>query len=74
MTIDHNSIGMDTVQSAVEGGTPLFSKDITSNDFNRDYWSLTAELGEELQVMDSWTVEEKVRQLKHKRSKYANTV
>lgn len=35
MTIDHNSIGMDTVQSAVEGGTPLFSKDITSNDFNR---------------------------------------
>lgn len=40
----------------------------------RDYWSLTAELGEELQVMDSWTVEEKIRQLKHKRSKYANTV
>lgn len=35
MTIDHNSIGMDTVQAAVEGGAPLFSKDASSNDFNR---------------------------------------
>lgn len=35
MTINHYSIGMDTVQTAIDGGAPLFSKDASSDDFNR---------------------------------------
>ncbi len=35
MTIDHNSIGLETVQKAVENGAPLFSEGSGSDDFNR---------------------------------------
>jgi len=35
MAIDQNSISMQTVQKAIDNGSPLFSKDAVSQDFNR---------------------------------------
>jgi hypothetical protein len=35
MGIDHNSIGIETVQDAAENGSPLFRKESASADFNR---------------------------------------
>jgi len=35
MPTDHNSIGMETIEKAIENGSQLFSEDRSSNDFNR---------------------------------------
>ncbi|MCI5145007.1 MAG: AbiV family abortive infection protein [Candidatus Electrothrix sp. AR3] len=35
MTINHNTIGLETVEKAVENGSPLFGMDTGSDDFNR---------------------------------------
>lgn len=35
MTIDHNTIGLETVEKAVENGSPLFGQNTASDDFNR---------------------------------------
>lgn len=35
MLIDHNTIGLETVEKAVENGSPLFGQNTASDDFNR---------------------------------------